>query len=577
MTSLRMYSKYAIRLLQRKSRLVVVFTCFVSIILWVYCQFPTSQTGLISDVIGKPDTQQSLDVKNPIASNLKQLYSSLMTTLVDMSPEGELEKKYNKACKLKGALDGNPNRYETWFRATYDSLNNCLEIPDEKFNLLRAKHAAVTEMINQIVLPKKSLKGKGVVIVGGGKYSVLAASNIQIMRMFNTTLPVEVFIPPGEDDDQFCDEYLPKLNAKCTHIEDILDEKTLNEVKFKGYQYKSLALLSSRFEHILFLDADNFPIKNLDKIFDEPSYKKNGLILWSDFWRRTASPKYYDIAGIKYNRNKRVRNLFDDITPVEVYTENMNDLKDVPFHDLEGTVPDASTESGQFLINKKTHWKTIALSLYYNLNGPKWYYPIFSQGAPGEGDKETFASAATVFGLPFYQLRRRPGVGGYHDTEYHGVCMLQEDFRVDINNYFKAEKIIKAKYNKKNPTFEDKNNTTLQNFYDTYFVHDESDIMFVHFNFPKLDPVDLSKDHRFISDDGKHVRSISNLKSIGYFDLELNVNLNLKDMLCGDNVTFSYVKKSFKKPETTKEKVCGYIESRIKFLSSTHQDAITPK
>lgn len=609
MTILKVHSKHVTRLLYRKSKLVVVLTFLASTLLWVRCHSSLSkpqipQIGINPEQLNKlyvpavfvdtdsntqsvyrlkagtrSNPQISMDSQNLVSSNLKQLYSSLMATLLDMSPEGELEKKYNPDCKLNGPLDADTAEYKTWFRATYDSLNNCLEIPTEKLKSLREKHAVVTERINQIILPEGSLQGKGVVIVGGGKYSVLAASNIQIMRDFNTTLPVEVFIPPGEDDTQFCEEYLPKYNAKCTHIEDILNRDVLNNVEFKGFQYKSLALLSSSFEHILFLDADNFPMKNLDSIFDEPSYKQNGLILWSDFWRRTDSPKYYDIAGIKYNRNKRVRNLFDDITPVEVYTENMGDLEDVPFHDLEGTVPDASTESGQFLINKKSHWKTIALSLYYNLNGPKWYYPIFSQGGPGEGDKETFASAATVFGLPFYQLRRRPGVGGYHDTSFHGVCMLQEDFRVDFNNYLKAEESIKAKYSNpiKKTAFEDKDKTILQNFYHTYFAYDEPDVMFVHFNFPKLDPIELTERHTFISDNGKHIRSISNLKSMGYFDLELNVHRKLKGMICEDDVTFSYVKKSFKKPETTKEKVCSYIESRIRYLSSTHQDAITPK
>lgn len=573
MSTLRKLPRHFTRLLQRKSKIVIVFTFLLTIIFCLHHY--TSSTNAFSQVQFDPETSYSLPPS--INSPLKDFYSSLMTTLIEMSPEGESEKKYSDDCKLKGALDGSANGYKTSYKATFDNLNNCLEIPDDKLQLLREKHLGVTNKINGVKLPDGILRGKGIVIVGGGKYSVLAASNIQILRDFNTTLPVEVFIPPGEDDDQFCNEFLPKYNAKCTHIENILNPEVLNNVKFKGYQYKSLALLSSQFEHILFLDADNFPMKFLDNIFDEVSYKKYSMILWSDFWRRTDSPKYYDIAGIKYNKNKRVRNLFDDITPVEVYTENMNDLKDVPFHDFEGTVPDISTESGQFLINKKIHWKTIVLSLYYNLNGPKWYYPIFSQGAPGEGDKETFASAATVFGLPFYQLRRRPGIGGYHDTSFHGVCMFQENFTVDYNNYLEAKKIIGKKYKDVKPTFQDQDHTILPNVYDTYFNNGEQDVMFVHFNFPKLNPVELSKHHTFIENNGKQHRSISNLKPMGYFDLELNVNVKLKDMICGEEAPFTYVKESFIKPETTKEKVCGYIDTRIKFLSDTHKEATTPK
>ncbi|KAK5779594.1 alpha-mannosyltransferase PWA37_002768 [Arxiozyma heterogenica] len=598
-----------LRLFQRKSKFLIIPIIFITILLYLFFSLPNISSSssspsssynynniinpqhwiesfdstISSDLPVLNDLPKSSELPEPndlSDLNLKQFYSSLMETLIELSPEGECGKNYNSNCKLEGALGGDPSGddYKNWFKATYDNLSECLMLTDYQITMLRNKHSMVTDFINQITLPNNAIGGKGIVIVGGGKYSLLAAMNIEVLRYFNTTLPVEIFIPPGENDPSFCQNYLPKLNAKCTQVEDIFNEATIQNVHFKGYQYKSLALLSSKFKDILFLDADNFPIKNLDSIFDDIAYKANGMILWPDFWRRTDSPRYYDIAKIKYNRDKRVRNLIDDLTPVEVYTENLNDMKNVPFHDLEGTIPDLSTESGQFLINKSIHWKTIALSLYYNLNGPNWYYPIFTQGGPGEGDKETFISAATVFELPYYQTRRKPAIGGYHHDGFHGVCMLQEDFRIDFQNYLMARKELNDKYkNFETHTFTNQSHNVLKHFYETYFTYDEPDVMFVHFNFPKLDPVELSKDHRFILKNGEQLRSISDLKPLRYFDLELNVNQKLKEVVCDMDNRFVYILKSFENPETTKETVCNYIEKRIKFLSETHFEATTSK
>lgn len=564
-----------LRLFQRRFKFLIISIAFITALLCLFIQIPNISSSYSS-------YKYNIFPENWLESNdsdLRKFYSSLMKTLMDLSPDGECGKKYNENCKLQGALGGDPsnNDYKNWFKATYDNLSECLILTDHQIDMLRNKHSMVTQFIDKMTLPDNAVDGQGIVIVGGGKYSLLAAMNIEILRHFNTTLPVEVFIPPGERDPSFCQDYLPKLNARCTQVDDIFSRATIRNVHFKGYQYKSLALLTSKFKDILFLDADNFPIKKLNHIFDDISYKANGMILWPDFWRRTDSPKYYDIANIKYNKNKRVRNLIDDLTPVEVYTEDLNDLKNVPFHDLEGTIPDLSTESGQFLINKSLHWKTIALSLYYNLNGPNWYYPIFSQRGPGEGDKETFISAATVFGLPYYQIRRKPSIGGYHHDGFHGVCMLQEDFRIDFQNYLKAKKILNNKYkNIETHTFTEHSHDVLRKFYGTYFTYDEPDVMFVHFNFPKLDPVQLSRDNRFILDNGEQLRGISNLKPIKYFDLELNVYQRLKNIVCDMDNKFSYIVESFKDPETTKEKVCDYIDKRINFLSETHSEASTP-
>jgi len=72
----------------------------------------------------------------------------------------------------------------------------------------------------------------------------------------------------------------------------------------------------------------------------------------------------------------------------------------------------ASTESGQLVVSKSSHEKMLLLAAYYNYYGPSHYYPLLSQGAWGEGDKETYVVAAKRLGLPVYEVNARPGALG---------------------------------------------------------------------------------------------------------------------------------------------------------------------
>ena len=86
-----------------------------------------------------------------------------------------------------------------------------------------------------------------------------------------------------------------------------------------------------------------------------------------------------------------------------IYTDQ--EREEVPFHDLQGSIAELSTESGQLIINKHTHGKTILLALYYNFYGPNLFYKLFSLGEQGEGDKDTFVAAAVVTRQDYYQVK----------------------------------------------------------------------------------------------------------------------------------------------------------------------------
>ena len=110
----------------------------------------------------------------------------------------------------------------------------------------------------------------------------------------------------------FVKRILPKYNARCN----VFDYKLADDLKKRfdigGYQYKMLALLSSKFENVLYLDSDNFPTRNVDYLFESDLYKENNLLLWPDAWARTTNPKYYEIAGVPVKENKLRYSKYDE-------------------------------------------------------------------------------------------------------------------------------------------------------------------------------------------------------------------------------------------------------------------------
>jgi alpha 1,2-mannosyltransferase len=117
---------------------------------------------------------------------------------------------------------------------------------------------------------------RGIVTVGGGRYTGTVLVSIRMLRRTNSTLPVEVFMPTPEDyDEHTCKVVLPSLNAKCVAI------PRYEGIHIEQYQYKIFAVLLSSFEDVLFLDADNFPIVDPTEFIDSQPYRKTGYVLVS--------------------------------------------------------------------------------------------------------------------------------------------------------------------------------------------------------------------------------------------------------------------------------------------------------
>jgi alpha 1,2-mannosyltransferase len=273
----------------------------------------------------------------------------------------------------------------------YETLRSALEMDFDDVAKMMEVHRTVVERLPRY--SSRLFQGRGIVMVGGGRFLRIALLSIRLLRSTGTTLPLEFWF--GDTDEYnsiFCSE-VETLNVQCRILGSHLGAGTVGR-----YQLKAFAILLSRFEEVLFLDADDFPVVNVDDIFDAPNYKITGAVIWPDYWSATASPWLFQIIGQQQR-----------------------------FH--------ATCETGQLMWNKKKHFLSLVLACYYNFYGPDYFYPLLSLGAAGEGDKETFLIACQVFDEPYTYIQRDVGTLGYHDKgDFYGTAMMQADPR-NVSRY----------------------------------------------------------------------------------------------------------------------------------------------
>ncbi|ODV84024.1 glycosyltransferase family 71 protein [[Candida] arabinofermentans NRRL YB-2248] len=426
---------------------------------------------------------------------------------------------------------------------TKEYLSSFLTLTKYQVQSLKKSHAKVVKSLPS-KYPKGLYKGNGVVYVGGGKFNWLTLLSIKTLRSIGSTLPVEVMIPSFEEYEMdMCSRILPALDAKCIYVPHLLGHKISSKFKFQGYQYKALALMLSSFENVLLLDADNVPLQAPDHLFQSEPFTSHGLVVWPDFWKRTTSPAFYDIANLRVDTDDRVSYGY------KVYGEytkaNSPPDQDIPFHQFRNAIPDPSSESGQLMMSKKTHSKAMLLSLYYNTYGPDYFYPLLSQGVDGEGDKETFIAASHVLKKPFYQVRKFvQSLGRFMNQEYIGSAMGQYNPNDDYN--------LVLKYEGRNIPMDE--------------IEESPKLLFIHSNFPKLDPWQLKKDgiiHDPKTDKRTRLYGTGLVDRVG-FDFEMIQWKNMKFYVCDLGLKLKYFE-----DRVSNEDLCLEIYNQLEYLFST--------
>ena len=328
-----------------------------------------------------------------------------------------------------------------------------LYVPEEDITTMKEAH---TGFVNAIADSPPELpylpNTKGIVSTAGGSYLPVLVISLRMLRRTGSTLPMEVFLSDEDEYEHYiCDVVLPSLNARCVVLSRIL---IAAPAQIQKYQFKPLAMLFSSFEEILFLDADAFPLKKPEHLFTTEPFLSNGMVTWPDFWASSASPHFYEIAN---------------------HPPPPMDLRQ-------------STESGEVLLSKRSHLRSLLLATYYNYYGPSHYYPLLSQGAAGEGDKETFLAAATAMHESFHQVSESICALG-HETIHGGIAgsaMAQFD---PVQDFALTSRGIWRVRGDDAPA---------------------PDVFFIHANFPKFNPATVFQLHDVnpaFTDEGEYTRA----------------------------------------------------------------------
>jgi alpha 1,2-mannosyltransferase len=555
-----------------RSKLKVLFISTIIISIWFFLSQKDSYNSHIDSITEKSSNYLNKFSNNNNTNN-NNAASKINSISVDSFLSGNelihslfgkyfdllIENKASYPLKRRMKLDDNGKPYidDVHFEDNEDKIlseNTLLgyfDFPNEFINDLTEKHKNIINNLPNFI--PNFYKGSGYAIVGGGKYSWFSFLAVKSLRKIGSNLPIEVILPTSNDYEKLlCETLLPNLNAKCVEMEKVFGKENIGRLNLTGYQLKSLALLASSFKNVFLLDSDSYAVTNPDLIFKSKLYKDYNMITWPDFWRRTTSPLFYKITGNEIP-DDIIRHINDEFTNIDLM--NLNNFKssfeidiksDYNFHDRKNTLKDFSTESGEMLINKKFHFQTLLLALYYNFDGPYCYHPLLSQGGAGEGDKETFVAAANYFNLPFYQVHKKAdrtyGVYNYLNTFEHGA-IVQYDPITDYENLEKVKNKIKNDIKIQGSNFK----YDYKKYFDDLNKITDSKPMFYHCHDPKFDPFFIMDNKKmFVRVDNKEIDERRRLLGHDFprtsIDLELSLWEMAEDFICKKEMNFQIFK-----------------------------------
>ena len=115
------------------------------------------------------------------------------------------------------------------------------------------------------------MDGAGIVTMGGGFYLPYAYSMIKLLRHHGCKLPI-----------LFC--YQGRKEEPPTRIADDLDCDFLDIAPFRrvGWQAKAVCMIASKFQHVIWNDADAFWLSDGAWMFESEEYKRDGYLFWND-------------------------------------------------------------------------------------------------------------------------------------------------------------------------------------------------------------------------------------------------------------------------------------------------------
>lgn len=245
--------------------------------------------------------------------------------------------------------------------------------------------------------PEERYRGRGIVMAAGGnRFFASLYVTVRALRHVGCTLPIQVWYLGRHDEmparhrkllAPYGVEFVDADRVRRRHPARCLD----------GWELKVFVALHSPYEEILSLDADSYPCRNPELLFEQADYQARGAIFWPD-----AAPT-----------DDRLRwSAFGVADPRRL----------------------GSFESGQFVIDKRLTWRPLNLAWFYNDHSDYYYRYCY-------GDKHTLEVAWTRCGQPFVMWQPQAPwvdvafVQSGPDLDPLFVHRCRDKFRLDDHDY----------------------------------------------------------------------------------------------------------------------------------------------
>lgn len=213
----------------------------------------------------------------------------------------------------------------------------------EAYSFRRASDTYIKQIASY---PLKQFQGEGILICAGQLHLPSTWVCIRMLRKLGCSLPIEVWHLGRDETDEQIERLLKVLHVKCIDVSKLIEKRPTR--KLGGWLLKAYAIIYSKFQEVLLLEADNLPVVNPQFLFETPQYKQTGAIFWPDI-RPGIAPEVWKLFGIPYSKEPEF-------------------------------------ESGQIVVDKRRCWHALCLALWYDEHADFYYQHIL-------GDKDTFHMA----------------------------------------------------------------------------------------------------------------------------------------------------------------------------------------
>ncbi|RLN10382.1 hypothetical protein BBJ28_00024662 [Nothophytophthora sp. Chile5] len=275
----------------------------------------------------------------------------------------------------------------------------CFGVADfVKFPLL-ASEAVSKALVPTFTLPNVAAErqepSQGIVMVVYPKMVPSAYASIRAIReVLHCRLPIELWFRPKEMHNAPGSLLALEQLATATQAIGITSFHEIEDVKVTGFGTKVHAIYHSFFERVLFLDADNVPVRDPSFLFESQEFLETGAVFWPDFWH----PKH---------------------TIFNIHGQSLLwELLDQPFVNM------FEQESGQLLVDRRRHAAPLELVSFYTFHRPNHLDTL----KLAHGDKDLFRLAWLKLQTPFHMIETPPAVAGkVFNGSFCGVTMVQHD------------------------------------------------------------------------------------------------------------------------------------------------------